>query len=94
LEAYKSVALRSSDTYTAINGSTIITYDITGKKPLYNKLQFQISNETIIDPNVTWDITPKPEENGQDPIFIGNELIPPSIYYPNNKHFNLICMKN
>lgn len=94
LEAYKSVALRSSDTYTAINGSTIITYDITGKKPLYNKLQFQISNETIIDPDVTWDITPKPEENGQDPIFIGNELIPPSIYYPNNKHFNLICMKN
>lgn len=94
LEAYKSVALRSNDNYTAINGSTIITYDITGKKPLYNKLQFQISNENTLETQVEWSIDPPPENNGQDPIFVGNELIPPSIYCPNFKHFNLICLKN
>lgn len=94
LEAYKSIALRSSEDYTAINGSTIITYDITGKKPLYNKLQFQISNKNVLDSNVSWRIIPTPIENGQEPIFKDNELIPPSIYYPNSKQFNLICLKD
>ena len=92
-EAYKPIAIRSSEDYTAINGSTVITYDITGKKPLYNKLQFQISNENTLETQVEWRIDPTPENNGQDPIFVGNELIPPSIYCPNLKHFNLICLK-
>lgn len=89
-EAYKPVAIRSSEEYTAINGSTIITYDITGKKPLYNKLTFQISNNFGIETDVSWRIN----SNNSNFTFDKNELIPPSIYVPNNEHLVLICEKN
>ena len=74
-KAYKPIAIRSSEDYTAINGSTVITYDITGKKPLYNKLTFQMSNKEGIQSDVTWRI-----QNSANFKFEANELIPPSIY--------------
>ena len=87
-EAYKPIAIRSDTKYTAINGSTIITYDITGKKPLYNKLTFQISNNFEIESNVTWEVI-----NNNNFKFTNNELIPPSVYVPNNDYPILICKK-
>lgn len=74
-EAYKPIAIRSSENYTAINGSTVITYDITGKKPLYNKLTFQMSNKEGLQNGITWRI-----QNSTNFKFEANELIPPSIY--------------
>lgn len=91
LEAYKPIAIRLSDEYTAINGSTVITYDITGKKPLYNKLQFQISDKNAIVTDVKWSIIPNPDRTKGEPVFDGEELIPPSIYQPTDKQFTLVC---
>ncbi len=94
--AYKSIALRKNDDYTAINGTTIITYDITGKKPLYNKLKFKISRLTQqVTDSLIWsvkDINGSLSKENIDPIINNqNELIPPSIYPNNINQLNLIC---
>jgi len=40
LKSVLPIALCASTEYTAISGTTVITYDITGKKPVYTKTPF------------------------------------------------------
>ena len=79
----------------SINNNTLITYDITGKKPVYTKNQLKIEelgNEDFKSNEVKWKIIPKDNEAWK-PIISNNELIAPSIYHKESStlKYSLIC---
>ena len=85
----------------SINNTTIITYDITGKKPVYTKNPLVISsistNNILTD--CQWNIETKDlnnNDNWKPQIINQNELITPSIYHQSSnipKYF-LTCQVN
>lgn len=95
--AYKSIALRYSDDYTAINGTTIITYDITGKKPLYNKLNFKISSLTkniVNNSLLQWEVKKINDQvlTNVDPQFNDQyELVVPSVFPNTIDQMSIFC---
>ena len=80
----------------SVNNNTLITYDITGKKPVYTKNQLKIEelddNEDFKNNIVTWKIIPDDDEAWR-PIISNNELIAPSIYHKESStlKYSLIC---
>lgn len=54
--AYYPIPITKNMHYKAINGSTIITYDITGKKPFYNKNKLLLNKDGLIANNIIWKI--------------------------------------
>ena len=83
------IAICANSSYTAISGSTVITYDITGKKPTYTKNAFTINKN---NDRAVWNIygdTSVPYA----PQLINNELVVPSIYHSNvnAETFTLYC---
>lgn len=79
----------------SVNNNTLITYDITGKKPVYTKNQLKIEelgNEDFKSDEVTWKIIPDDSEAWK-PIISNNELIAPSIYHKESStlKYSLIC---
>ncbi len=83
LFSFSSLPVCKANTSYVANGSTILTYDNTGKKPTFTKTPFQLSD--IQDINIRWSIE-SPTNNDNDiwkPILVGNknnELAGPSIF--------------
>ena len=96
-KAYLPLAVASSQAYTAISGSTVITYDITGKKPFYTKTPFTI--ETISSGTFNWYIyAPNNLDTAWAPQLAATgineqkELIPPTIFKnDSNQKFAVVC---
>ena len=96
LKSVLPIALCASTEYTAISGTTVITYDITGKKPVYTKTPFQL-NSIFNQNKPTWDIY----NFGTDipswaPQIINDCLIAPSIFHKDSEktQFSLIATIN
>ena len=73
----------NSKKINSINNATVVTYDITGKKPVYTKNPLEAIDSTSKKvSNITWSINPTPDaiDNWAPQIVNGNELITPSIY--------------
>ena len=79
IKAVYPIAFRMNDNINAISGSTVFTYDITGKKPVYTKTPFKIDG--ISNQNVNWTIEPEDLDEPWKPILIDNCLIAPSIFH-------------
>lgn len=96
-KAYLPIAVAPTQAYTAISGSTVITYDITGKKPFYTKTPFSIKSTT--DGEYNWYIyTPNDIDLNWAPqlssIDTNNqkELVPPTIFKnDSNQQFAIVC---
>lgn len=54
--AYFPIPITKNKDYISINGSTIITYDITGKKPFYNKNKLLINKNGTTLTDIDWRI--------------------------------------
>lgn len=80
LTAVYPIAISRSGDYTAISGSTIITYDITGKKPVYTKAPFEVQGGST---NISWEIYNYLPNQPQPwaPILNNNCLVAPSIFH-------------
>ena len=79
LTAVFPIAISKSSDYTAISGSTIITYDITGKKPVYTKAPFEVQGGSS---NISWEIyNYLTLEQPWAPILNNNCLVAPSIFH-------------
>lgn len=82
----------------SINNTTVITYDITGKKPVYakNPLEVDIKSTNTV---WNWSIEGNSTENDQSndvwkpQILNGNEFVVPSIYHTesNKIKYSLVC---
>ena len=106
IETYFPIPVAKENKYKAINGSTIIVYDITGKKPFYNKNKFQIDIDDRLIHNIVWQIGYIPEEGDTLildeaelkawPQIIDNELNLPSILHQKllSRKMLLICKDN
>ena len=99
-KSYLPIAVSNNEAYQAISGSTVITYDITGKKPFYTKTPFKIQATGTVA-NINWYIYPL--ENTDNFIWQPKlsslneekELIPPTIYKKNsNQKFAIVCTSN
>ena len=100
--SYFPIPVALSDAYRAINGSTVITYDITGKKPFYNKNKFSIDKNGNLG-TITWKLFNTDRADGElNNSFKGwpkideDELNLPSIFHTAlmNQHILLICKEN
>ena len=96
-KAYLPIAVAPTQAYTAISGSTVITYDITGKKPFYTKTPFSIKstangeyNWYIYTPNDI-DLNWAPQLSSID-TSNQKELVPPTIFKnDSNQQFAIVC---
>lgn len=99
-KAYFPLAVAENTNYTAISGSTVITYDITGKKPFYTKSPFIIQSN-FKDSTFNWYIFPSStnEDDAWAPQLsltgideTQKELIPPTIFKnDSNQKFAIVC---
>lgn len=106
--SYFPIPIAKNNKYKAINGSTVITYDITGKKPFYNKNKFSINIDDNSPHNINWQIGYIQEDGDQIiinndsseliawPKIIDEELNLPSIFHHQlpTRRLALICSDN
>lgn len=101
-KSYFPIAVAQTENLVAINGSTVITYDITGKKPFYTKTPFRIKTNYNNTQASLYNWYIYPESSSEDiwapKLAVINEtmntkeLIPPSIYKKDsNQKFALVC---
>lgn len=89
LEGYISIPTTFNPEYVCADGCSIVTYDITGKKPVYEKTNYQIFKyttgmngfEVVSNGNLTWSL----QNNIQNKIreqwkFENNIIIPPTVF--------------
>ena len=91
LKSVLPIALCANAGYKAISGTTVITYDITGKKPVYTKTPFQLDNlpnkeDSDSNNSVTWDIHNFDSNTPSwAPKIIKNCLVAPSIFHKDSE---------
>lgn len=98
ITSYLPIATRYSGAHSYIEGCRTITYDITGKKPIYYKFQTKL-NTSAIYTNMDWKLYyynngSMAETNTVSflPILDNNDvIIPPSIYSSEINNIFLIC---
>lgn len=86
--AIPSLLNTSGKNYTCIDGCSIITYDITGKKPFYAKQAYKLyyldaaSNDTLVENNVEWNMYNGSSSNIGDKLlrFEDDIVTPPAVY--------------
>lgn len=86
--AIPSLLNTTGKNYTCIDGCSIITYDITGKKPFYAKQAYKLyyldttSNDTLVENNVTWKMYNGDNTRVGDNLlrFEDNIITPPAVY--------------
>lgn len=91
LKAYCPIASRDNSMYEDIEGASTVTYDITGKKPIYYKSKYNLKTKTAI--NYSWYLYSADDLPGY-PQLNDNELIPASIYCNNLDFCYLYCKDN
>lgn len=97
ITSYLPIATRYSSAHSYIEGCRTITYDITGKKPIYYKFQTKL-NTSAIYKNIDWKLYYY-DDNGNMvktskglPILDDNNvIIPPSIYSSKINNIFLVC---
>ena len=99
ITSYLPIATRYSSVHSYIEGCRTITYDITGKKPIYYKFQTKL-NTSAIYTNIDWKLYYY-DNNGHLaetntvsflPILDDNNvIIPPSIYSSEINNIFLVC---
>lgn len=99
ITSYLPIATRYSSAHSYIEGCRTITYDITGKKPIYYKFQTKL-NTSAIYTNIDWKLYYY-DDNGNMaetntvsflPILDDNNvIIPPSIYSSEINNIFLVC---
>lgn len=84
LTGYLAIPVTFSNSYVCADGCSIITYDITGKKPIYEKTPYKLykrnESKNLIpeaDDNLKWDLLPPTEDLLK---FENNILTPPTVY--------------
>lgn len=91
LEGYISIPTTFNPEYVCADGCSIITYDITGKKPVYEKTNYQIFKYTAemdgfetVSENLNWSLQNN-IKNDENKIltqwkFENNIIIPPTVF--------------
>ena len=84
LEGYLSIPTTFNSEYICANGCSIVTYDITGKKPVYEKTNYQIFKsvkqnglESVSNDNLTWSLG---NNIGNRWKLENNIIIPPTVF--------------
>lgn len=84
LEGYLSIPTTFNSEYVCVNGCSIVTYDITGKKPVYEKTNYQIFKsvkqnglESVSNDNLTWSLG---NNIGNRWKLENNIIIPPTVF--------------
>lgn len=84
LEGYLSIPTTFNSEYVCANGCSIVTYDITGKKPVYEKTNYQIFKsvkqnglESVSNDNLTWSLGNNIENRWK---LENNVIIPPTVF--------------
>lgn len=98
IASYLPIATRYSGAHSYIEGCRTITYDITGKKPIYYKFQTKL-NTSAIYTNINWKLYYYNNGNMTEtntvsflPILDNNDvIIPPSIYSSEINNIFLVC---
>lgn len=91
LEGYLSIPTTFNSEYVCVNGCSIVTYDITGKKPVYEKTNYQIFKsvkqnglESVSNDNLTWSLG---NNIGNRWKLENNIIIPPTVFSFSNDNF-------
>lgn len=84
LKSYLAIPVSFNRKYVCADGCSIITYDITGKKPIYEKTPYQLyeadsmNNLIAVNNHVTWDLV---QFNSKNLLELkGKSIIPPTVY--------------
>ena len=91
---YFPIAICEGSESNDANGTTLLIYDITGKKPAFTKTGFQLKNYD--NSELDWIIEPEDSELVWKPILTDyNELAGPSIYVKNSNraYYTLVAYK-
>ena len=99
LESYYPLAFCTGNTPINANGNTLLTYDITGKKPLFIKTSFQLDKDYS---NLKWNIeyhgnlNTDPNYNWKPILTDKNELAGSSMYVANSNKvaYSLVAKNN
>ena len=101
ITSYLPIATRYSGAHSFIEGCRTITYDITGKKPVYYKFQTRLNSSiSYLESEEQWelyyynsdgDITKTKEVSFLPILDESNIIIPPSIYSSEINNIFLVC---
>ena len=101
LEGYISIPTTFNPEYVCADGCSIVTYDITGKKPVYEKTNYQIFKytagmngfEAVSNVNLRWSLQNNRQSQWK---FENNIIIPPTVFssQDNNSGYLYVQARN